>query len=220
MAHSFCIYCGGDYEYRQGKWTCRFCGSYRPEEITNEDTTLLYTAFQNLRLAKFDDAEQEFDDIIAKFPKNPNGYWGRLLARYGIKYEEDFDGKKIPTCYATSIESFMSDKDYIKAMELSGDDAKEYYQTQAEYIERVRKEWIEKAKKERPYDIFISYKDSDLANGIDRTQDSIVAQEIYIHLIEQGYRVFYSRESLRDKVGEKYEPYIFNALSTAKVMLV
>ncbi len=75
-------------------------------------------------------------------------------------------------------------------------------------------------RQEKPYDIFICYKDSDLANGIDRTQDSIAAQELYIHLAEQGYRVFFSRESLRGKVGEKYEPYIFNALSTAKVMLV
>ena len=220
MAQQFCNYCGGNYEYRQGRWVCPFCGSYRPEEITNEDTTLLYTAFQNLRLAKFSEAEQEFDDIIAKFPKNPNGYWGRLLARYGIKYEEDFDGKKIPTCYATSIKSFISDKDYLKAMELACDEAREYYKTQADYIERVRKEWVEKAKKEKPYDIFISYKDSDLANGIDRTQDSIEAQDLYIYLTNKGYRVFFSRESLRDKAGEKYEPYIFSALSSAKVMLV
>jgi hypothetical protein len=35
-----------------------------------------------------------------------------------------------------------------------------------------------------------------------------------------GFRVFYSRVSLRGKVGEKYEPYIFHALSTAKVMIV
>ena len=220
MSQNICNICGANYEYIAGRWKCPACGAYKAEELSNEEVTLLYNANQKLRLSDFDEAEKSFSDIIEKYPNNHNGYWGRLLSKYGIKYEEDFDGRKIPTCYATSIESVMSDKDYIKAIELSGDDAKEYYQTQAEYIERVRKEWIEKAKKERPYDIFISYKDSDLANGIDRTQDSIVAQEIYIHLIEQGYRVFYSRESLRDKVGEKYEPYIFNALSTAKVMLV
>ena len=65
-----------------------------------------------------------------------------------------------------------------------------------------------------------SQHNTDLANGIDRTQDSVEAQELYIHLTKKGYHVFYSRESLRDKIGEKYEPYIFNALSTAKVMLV
>ena len=217
---NICNICGANYEYRNGRWICPACGAYKEEELSNEEVTLLYHAAQKLRLSDFDESEKAYSDIIEKFPKNPSGYWGRLLSKYGIKYEEDFDGRKIPTCYAASIESVMSDKDYIKAIELADADAKETYQKQAAYIERVRKEWIEKARKEKPYDIFICYKDSDLANGIDRTQDSIAAQDLYIHLTEQGYRVFFSRESLRDKVGEKYEPYIFNALSTAKVMLV
>ena len=220
MNPNICNHCGSEYEYRNGRWICRACGSYKPEEISNEEVTLLYTAYQKLRLAEFDEAEQAFEDILEKYPENPNAYWGRLMARYGIKYEEDFDGRMIPTCYATSIESVTEDKDYRKALLYADAESKEYYRSQVEYIERVRLEWIGKAKKEKPYDIFISYKDSDLAHGIERTQDSFAAQEIYIHLLEQGYRVFFSRESLRDKTGEKYEPYIFNALSTAKIMLV
>ena len=220
MNQNLCNNCGGEYEYRNGRWVCRACGAFKPEEISNEEVTLLYTAYQNLRLAKFSESEQEFDDIIEKYPQNPNGYWGRLMARYGIKYERDFDGRMIPTCYAASIESLLSASDYKKALQYADKDTRAYYREQAEYMERVRKEWIEKASHEKPYDIFICYKDSDLANGIDRTQDSIAAQDLYIHLTNKGYRVFYSHESLRDKVGEKYEPYIFNALSTAKVMLV
>ena len=220
MSQNICNICGANYEYHNGRWKCPACGAYKAEELSNEEITLLYHAAQKLRLSDFDEAEKAYADIIEKFPRNPNGYWGRLLSKYGIKYEEDFDGRKIPTCYATSIESVITDKDYLKAIELSDQETKAYYTLQAEYIERVRKEWVEKARKEKPYDIFICYKDSDLANGIDRTQDSIAAQELYIHLRDQGYRVFFSRESLRGKVGEKYEPYIFNALSTAKVMLV
>ena len=220
MNSNICNNCGGDYGYRNGKWICMHCGSYRPEGISNEEQTLLFSAFQKVRLAEFNEAELEFDDIIHRYPLNSNGYWGRLLAKYGIKYEEDFDGRKIPTCYATSIDSIMSDKDYLKAVELADADSKNYYRKQAEYIERVRKEWLEKAKKEKPYDIFICYKESDPENEIERTKDSIAAQDLYIHLTEQGYHVFFSHESLRDKAGEKYEPYIFNALSTAKVMLI
>ena len=220
MNHNMCNNCGGDYEYRHGRWVCRACGAYKPEEISNEEVTLLYTASQKLRLAEFYEAEQAFDDIVRQYPQNPGGYWGRLMARYGIKYEDDFDGRRIPTCYSASIESILNDPDYKKAQEYADKETKEYYVRQAEYIERVRKEWVEKASKEKPYDIFICYKDSDLANGIERTPDSYAAQDLYIHLTNKGYRVFYSHESLRDKVGEKYEPYIFNALSTAKVMLV
>lgn len=220
MSQNICNICGANYEYRNGRWFCPACGAYKQEELSNEEVTLLYNAAQKLRMSDFDDAEKEYSDIIGKFPKNANGYWGRLLSKYGIKYEEDFDGRKIPTCYATSIESVINDKDYKKAIELADKETKEYYILQAQYIERVRKEWVEKARKEKPYDVFLCYKDSDMANGIDRTQDSIAVQDLYIHLTSQGYRVFFSRESLRDKVGEKYEPYIFNALSTAKVMLV
>ncbi|MBQ6883922.1 MAG: leucine-rich repeat protein, partial [Clostridia bacterium] len=219
MSQNICNICGANYEYRNGRWVCPACGAYKAEELSNEEVTLLYNAAQKLRLSDFDEAEKAYADIIVKYPQNSEGYWGRLLSRFGIKYEEDFDGKQIPTCYAT-IESIISDKDYVKAISLADEDTKEYYVKQAEYIERVRKEWVEKARKEKSYDIFISYKDSDTQNGIERTKDSIAAQDLYIHLTRKGYRVFFSRESLRDKVGEKFEPYIFGALSTAKVMLV
>ncbi|MBQ8424676.1 MAG: toll/interleukin-1 receptor domain-containing protein [Clostridia bacterium] len=220
MSKNYCNICGSNYEYEAGRWKCPACGVYKEEEFSNEEETLIYNAEQKLRLANFDDAELAFDDIIRKYPKNPAGYWGRLRASYGVKEEVDFDGRKIPTCYATSIESVLDSKDYKKALSLADKETKEYYQKQAEYIERVRVAWVEKASKEEPYDIFISYKDSDTANDIERTKDSYDAQELYIQLIRQGYKVFFSRESLRDKVGEKYEPYIFNALSTAKVMIV
>jgi tetratricopeptide (TPR) repeat protein len=35
----------------------------------------------------------------------------------------------------------------------------------------------------------------------------------------KGYRVFFSRISLEDKLGTEYEPYIFAALNSAKIML-
>jgi len=202
---SICSICGANYEYLNGRWKCPACGAYKAEELSNEEVTLLYSAAQKLRLSNFSEAEEAYSDIIEKYPQNANAYWGRLLSKYGIKYEEDFDGRKIPTCYAASIESVIEDKDYEKAVELADEQTQDYFERQAEYIERVRKEWIEKAQKEKPYDVFICYKDSDLEKGIERTSDSIVAQDLYIHLTEQGYRVFYSRESLRDKVGEKYE---------------
>ena len=47
-----------------------------------------------------------------------------------------------------------------------------------------------------------------------------MAQEIYYQLTEQGRRVFFSRITLEDKAGTEYEPYIFAALNSAKVMIV
>ena len=48
----------------------------------------------------------------------------------------------------------------------------------------------------------------------------MLAQDVYDALTEKGYRVFFARITLEDKLGQEYEPYIFAALSSAKVMLV
>ena len=220
MNQNMCYNCGGEFVERGRKYICPYCGTVKPQDVSNEEISLLYTAYQKLRLADFYEAEQEFDDIIRRYPENAQGYWGRLLARYGIKYEDDYDGTKIPSCYLASIDSIFEASDYKKALKYADSDNRSVYKKHADYIEHVRKEWIERASKEAPYDIFISYKDSDRENGIERTDDSYAMQEMYFRLKEKGYRVFFSRESLRGVSGKEYEPYIFNALSTAKVMIV
>ena len=220
MNSNICNNCGGKYEEQDGRWICQACGSYMPQEISNEEATLLYMAFQKIRLAEFSEAEPEFDDIILKYPENPSGYWGRLMAKYSIKYEKDTDGHMIPTCYAVSIENLQSSPDYQQALQYANEEAKSFYTQQINYIESVRKEWAEKASEEKPCDIFLSYKESDSENGDERTQDSIAAQELYTHLTDKGYHVFFSRESLREKTDDDHEPYIFNALATAKAMVV
>ena len=48
----------------------------------------------------------------------------------------------------------------------------------------------------------------------------MIAQDIYRALTKEGYRVFFSRISLEGKLGVEYEPYIFAALNSAKVMIV
>lgn len=217
---NICNICGANYEYRDGKWRCPACGAYKPEEISNEEGTLLYNAAQKLRLSAFDDAEELYRDIVSQYPKNSRGYWGLVLAKYGIKYERDYDGKMVPSCYAASYESIFGDENYKKALQYADKYNRSYYEAQAKRIEDVRRRWIEIAEREEPYDIFISYKDSDKENGIDRTDDSRDAYELYSKLKEKGYRVFYSRESLAGKEGEKFEPYIFNALNTAQAMIV
>ena len=217
---NICYNCGGEFRELQDRMVCRSCGAYKPKAATSEEISLLYSAFQKLRLAEFQDAEQEFDDIICRHPGNAYAYWGRLLSRHGIKYEEDHDGKRIPTCYALTIDSILETSDYAKAMEYADPESKEVFRAHAEYMERVREEWQKKAAKEKPYDIFISYKDSDGENGREHTVDSDELRELYFFLMRKGYRVFFSRETLLDKAGEKYEPYIYGALSTAKIMLV
>ena len=39
-------------------------------------------------------------------------------------------------------------------------------------------------------------------------------------MTNEGFKVFFSRITLEDKLGTAYEPYIFAALNSAKVMVV
>lgn len=91
-------------------------------------------------------------------------------------------------------------------------------QRRGKKIAEIQKKILEISSKESPYDIFICYKETDdLGN---RTEDSSIAQDICTYLTNEGYKVFFSRITLRAHGGTEYEPYIFAALHSAKIMLV
>ena len=151
-------------------------------------------------------------------PTEAEAYWGLVLCKYGIEYVDDpATGKKVPTCHRSSFESVLEDKNFEQVMETADPIARKFYREEAKQIEELRKGIIEVSSKEEPYDIFICYKETD-ENG-ERTIDSVIAQDVYSALTDKGYRVFFSRITLEDKLGQEYEPYIFAALNSAKIML-
>ena len=68
--------------------------------------------------------------------------------------------------------------------------------------------------KKKPYDIFICYKETDKQGN--RTHDSVIAEDIYDKLTSLGFKVFFSKITLENKLGKEYEPYIYSALKTLK----
>ena len=217
-----CRSCGGELERIGNSYVCKFCGSKWVIDA-DQDVHVIdrANAWSALRDCDFEHATELFENIIFKEPKNHEAYWGRALANAGIMYVTDFhENKKVPTCNSISESSFIDSRDVRKAIELAPADIGESYRAQAEQIEAIRSEWVKKASREPAYDVFISYKDSDREHHIERTEDSYDAQELYMALTEAGYKVFFSRVSLRNKVSEHYEPYIYNAIKTAKVMIV
>ena len=161
MKEMRCLHCySNEFSERNGHLYCVYCGSkyrQRPED----QEILLSMAYRELRFMNFLDAENAFEDIISRHPDLPEAYWGCVCARYGIKFEQDYTGRQIPTCCLPAIESILEDRYYQKALELSDEETAGWYRGQGEYLERVRKTWIERARKLAPYDVFISYKDSD-----------------------------------------------------------
>ena len=218
-----CKTCGGVGLERVGNYyVCKHCGNKWIVDVA-EDVNAVQraNAWEALRVGDFEKATGLFEELLLKDGLSHEAYWGRALATNGIIYVTDYnEAKKVPTCNNITEDSFVSNKDVVKAIELAPEDIKETYKSQAEKIEKIRIEWLEKASKEPPYDVFISYKDSDREHGLERTKDSIDVQDLYTALVSKGYNVFFSRVTLRDKVSEQYEPYIYNALKTAKVMIV
>ena len=98
------------------------------------------------------------------------------------------------------------------------EESRRIYQEEAARIAEIQKGILAISANEKPYDVFICYKETD-ENG-QRTRDSQWAQDVYYGLTEQGLKVFFSRITLEDKLGQQYEPYIFAALNSAKVMVV
>ena len=222
MAVFKCKMCGGDLpNIAEGNVVeCEYCGSRQTiPTADNEKKVTLFARANRLRFGcEFDKAAGVYESIVAEFPTEAEAYWGLVLCKYGIEYVDDpKTGKKIPTCHRSSFDSVMEDDNFDQACENADAVARKVYRDEAKQIEELRKRIIEVSGKEEPYDIFICYKETD-ENG-SRTLDSVLAQDIYNALTEKGYRVFFARISLEDKLGQEYEPYIFAALNSAKVML-
>lgn len=222
MAVFKCKMCGGTLEVQEGMTVCEceYCGSVQTVPQLNDEKKInLFTRANRLRSAcEFDKAAGVYETIVADFPEEAEAYWGLLLCKFGIEYVDDpKTGKKIPTCHRSSFDSIMDDQDFEMVMECSDPTSRAVYRDEAKAIEELRIGINEVSSKEDPYDIFICYKETD-AMG-ERTIDSVIAQDVYDALIEKGYKVFFSRITLEDKLGQEYEPYIFAALNSAKVML-
>lgn len=222
MAVLKCKMCGGDLNIVEGETiaVCEYCDSKQTvPTIDNEKKLTLFARANRLRTAcEFDKAAGVFESIVVEFPEEAEAYWGLVLCKYGIEYVDDpATGKKIPTCHRSSFDSIMADSDFEQALENSDAITRRVYRDEAKQIEDIRKGIIELSCKEDPYDIFICYKETD-ENG-ERTIDSVIAEDVYDALTNKGYRVFFSRITLEDKLGQEYEPYIFAALNSAKIML-
>ena len=166
----------------------------------------------------FDGAKADYEQILSEDPENSEAYWGVVLCRYGVTYVKSPDtGKLVPTVNRTQFASVFDDDDYKLAIEYANDEQRAVYKSEGEEIERIRQEILNLSSKEAPFDVFICYKQADERGN--PTQDSKKAHELYNLLTDKGYKVFFSKITLEDKLGENYEPYIFSALNTARVMV-
>ena len=223
MAIFKCKMCGGDLNISEGITVaeCEYCGTKQTVSKTNDEViSNFFNRANNLRLkCEFDKAEQIYEKILDIDSTECEAHWGIVLCKYGIEYVEDPSTlKRIPTCHRTLYEAVTTDANYLAAVENADAAQKQLYMQEAAVIDALQKDILNIVNGEKPFDVFICYKETD-ENG-NRTTDSVIANDIYHQLTQEGFKVFYAAITLEDKLGQEYEPYIFAALNSAKVMLV
>ena len=223
MAILKCKMCGGDVVLSEDKTygMCDSCGSTMtfPKVDDEQRAARFNRGNQFRRLGEFDKALTMYERLVQEDENDAEAHWCCALCRFGIEYVEDPNTfEYLPTCHRASFDSFLEDVDYLAALEHSDGITRRQYQKDAAKIAEVQRGILATSQNEEPFDVFICYKESESDGS--RTRDSLMAQEIYYQLTEQGRRVFFSRITLEDKAGTEYEPYIFAALNSAKVMIV
>ena len=223
MAVFKCKMCGGALEVAGDATviTCEYCGTKQTLPKLNDErrANLFDRANHFRRNNEFDKAMSIYENILNEDKTDAECYWSIVLCRYGIEYVEDPATKKrTPTVNRAQFTSIFMDEDYKSAINYADAFQKEIYEAEAKAIDEIQKGILEISQKEEPFDVFICYKETD-ANGR-RTPDSVLATELYYELCKENFKVFFARITLEDKLGTAYEPYIFAALNSAKVMVV
>lgn len=218
-----CKMCGGTLEFNPGDTVavCDSCGTKQTLPKLDDDRRAnLYDRANHFRRSnEYDKAMGIYEQILAEDNTDAEAYWSLVLCRYGIEYVEDpATHRRMPTVNRAQFTSIFDDDNYKSALHYADAAQREVYESEAKAINEIQKGILAISQKEQPFDVFICYKETDASGR--RTPDSVLANDLYHQLTQEGFKVFFARITLEDKLGTAYEPYIFAALNSAKVMVV
>ena len=220
-----CYYCGGENDTSRmidDTIQCQYCRRWIsvPSRLDQEKQALYDLGKQKMELLQFEEAEKDFQALIRKDPENGDAYWQALLCHYGVEYILDEASRQnIPTITLLSKEPILEHSYYVQAIQnAENDELRTTWRAEAEHISKIIQMYEKIAAAEKGYDVFISVKQG-TAQGTP-TSDSFEAAQLMKFLEEKGLRVFNSRFSLKDIIGQEYEPYIMAALLSARAMVV
>ena len=199
---------------------CQHCQSTMllPKQ-NSEIVALLNSAYLYRENFNYDLAIKSYQFVLEKDSAELSAYEGIILSEYGIEYVKDkYTNKMIPTCHRAHFTSIYDNEYYKTLISLANDEQRNIIETKAKEIDKLQKAIERQLKNEQEYDIFISYKATN-QNG-EKTEDSIIAHEIYEELTKKNYKVFFAEKSLEDRIGSEYEPIIFKALHTSKIFIL
>lgn len=209
MRERVCSNCGGR-QYKvvgQNMVKCMFCGSlYVDENSSKEEEVLIALANELARSFKFDDAINQFQDIIGLYPLSFQGYFGKALAKNKILLlTNKKSNSRRPRFYGDSIPSISNDPDFLKAVELSPPEEAKTYTDLAKRVDRIKKTY-ETSTSKHVYDaIFCT-----VGDGNAKAHNQVA--ELLNKLELSSYNLYnQTRESEEDT---------FRALETSKMLIL
>lgn len=216
-----CKMCGAVLEVSENDkiCTCKYCESVQTlPRLTDDKKNKLFARADHFRRNnEYDKAIALVDEMLNEDATDSEIYWYRILCTYGIEYVEE-GGKRVPTINRMQYKSVFADENYKEALKYADDSQLGIYEEEAKKIDYLQRNILKIAQRENPFDVFLCYKRTDDEGN--RTIDSVMANDLYHQLKQEGFKVFFAEITLENKLGKDYEPYIFSALNSAKVMLV
>ena len=191
-----CQSCGSSSIENSGKGIgkCSHCGSTMILPRQDEEIiALLNSAYLYRENFNYDLAIKSYQFVLEKDSNELAAYEGILLSEYGIEYVKDsYSGKLVPTCHRAHFKSVFEDDYYKTLITLASEEQKIIIEEKAKEIDKLQKAIERQLKNEQEYDIFISYKAND-KNG-ERTEDSLIARNIYEELIKKKLQSVFCRK--------------------------
>lgn len=216
-----CPTCGSrEFEDLDDKIKCKCCfNTYDKTEDKLPFTNDLSQADNFRQMADFTHAKMIYKRVIDENPDADltSAYWGVYLCDNNVVFEKDGKGDVFPSFYKVLTEQSVENEYYQRAIECSTafhPDKTANLVALAGKIDNDRKMYWDINAKSEPFDVFICFKND---NGL----SSMWAREIY-NRFTRKYNVFFSEETLKyiKSLYREYEPNIYYALYTAKVMIV
>lgn len=212
-----CQTCGGSLEKLDDTtYKCTSCRSkYQVDSSSQSDqiSLALFSASSSRQRAKFDEALEEFEEILTNQPNNFDANWGAMLCEFGIIYSK-MDDTAEPIMYFINKQSVFDNAFYQRAMQNCS--FKNDYLDAAQKIENYRHKALSLIK-ECKTQVMICCQESKHGNPSKEHQAAILLEQ---QLKAKNINSFYSGINLKNLSYVDYEPYIYANLNTAKVLVV
>ena len=227
-----CPICGGRLKIVETNRVCDACGEKIPDNSSDPFVTEYIIANNERQCARFNEAQKIYQGIINKNQDKDidlsDIYWGLFLCEQNVIFEYHyFKNKESFPCFygintidpEKSEYYLMAVNDALKYSSYYDYNKVEVFKKLAALIRDTKNKFIDIYSKEEAFEVFICFKNKD--NG-KYTPDREQAYKLYKTLTDMGYKVFMSEESLKNIKSDyrQYEPNIFHALYTSKIMFL